>query len=132
MLLPGAKEALGTVRSKGYKIGLISNTGRTPGIVLRKVMENLGILEYFDTTTFSNETLVRKPAESAFRATLDKLKVAPKSAVHVGDDAEGDIAGAKRAGMRAIQIVAPGARKSNLADDYARTLDEIADKLERL
>lgn len=132
MLLPGAKEALRAVSDKGYKLGLISNTGRTPGTILRVVMDRMGILEYFDETTFSNEILVRKPAEKAFRSTLDKLKVLPKAAVHVGDDAEKDIGGAKKVGMRAIQVLVPGEERSALADFLVDSLDEVPGKLDSL
>jgi len=131
-LLPGAKEALKEVRSRGYRVGLISNTGRTPGSVLRTVMNNMGLLEFFDATTFSNEILARKPAEGPFRATLDKLRVVPKAAVHVGDDASSDIGGAKKVGMRAIQVLAEGAVKSPLADVHVDSLNEVIGSIERL
>jgi HAD superfamily hydrolase (TIGR01549 family) len=132
VLLAGAKDVLKAVKSKDYRIGLISNTGRTPGTVLRVLMRDMGILEYFDVTTFSNEILVRKPAEVAFTATLEKLKVVPKAAVHVGDDAESDIAGAKRVGMRAFQIVAEGEKPSASADGHATSLDQVLQELEKL
>ncbi len=132
-LLPGAKESLRAVESKGYKLGLISNTGRTPGSTLRILMAQMGILEFFDTTTFSNEIMVRKPAETAFRVTLDKLRVQPKAAVHIGDDAEKDVEGAKKVGMRAIQVVRDGAKKSSAADLHLRMLDgSVADKIDSL
>jgi HAD superfamily hydrolase (TIGR01509 family) len=132
MLLPGAKEALKDVRSKGYRVGLISNTGRTPGTTLRVLMDRMGILGYFDTTTFSNEILIRKPALGAFTVTLDKLKVVPKAAVHVGNDAESDIAGAKRAGMKALHIVADGTKPSPSADNHTRSLDQVLALIEKL
>lgn len=131
-LLPGAREALKAVRSKGYRMGLISNTGRTPGSVLRVLMGNMGILDYFDATTFSNEIMVRKPSEGAFAFTLEKLKVVPKAAVHVGDDPESDVAGAKRAGMRAVQIISNGVRPSAAADDSTRSLEELVGLIEAL
>ena len=132
MLLPGADEALKSVKEKGYKIGLISNTGRTPGSALRTMMGRMGILGYFDTTTFSNEILIRKPSEGMFRVTLDKLNVIPKAAVHVGDDPDSDIEGAKRAGMHAIQFVAVGETPSKAADGHIRSLDQVVERIERL
>jgi HAD superfamily hydrolase (TIGR01549 family) len=131
-LLPGAKEALKDVRSKGYRVGLISNTGRTPGTALRILMHNMGILGYFDATTFSNEILIRKPAEGAFTITLERLKVIPKAAVHVGNDAESDIAGAKSVGMRALHIVADGMKPSPSADGHTGSLDKVVGLIETL
>ena len=132
VLLPDAKETLKGVKSKGYRLGLISNTGRTPGTVLRVLMENMGILSMFDTTTFSNEILVRKPAEGAFTVTLEKLRVVPKAAVHIGDDAETDIFGAKRVGMKTLQLLSDGEKPSSSADLHARSLDQIAHLLDKL
>ena len=131
-VLPGAREALKALKEKSYRIGLISNTGRTPGSALRTVMEDMGVLEFFDATTFSNETLVRKPSEGAFRTTLDRLKVTPKAAVHVGDDAESDIIGAKKAGMHALHVVAPGQLASDSADGNVRSLSQVLESVERL
>jgi len=132
VLLPRAKEALDAVKSRGYRMGLISNTGRTPGSMLRVVMGDMGILDHFDATTFSNEIFVRKPAEGAFRVTLEKLKVAPKAAVHVGDDARSDIAGAKGVGMHALQLVPQGKAGSEKADAYVKSLEHVLDGIERL
>ena len=131
-LLPGAREALAEVREKGYKMGLISNTGRTPGSVLRVVMGNMGILDFFDVTTFSNEVLFRKPAEGVFRHTLDRLRVFPSAAVHVGDSVESDVVGAKKVGMKAIQILADGTKASEMADGHVRTLGDVLESVERL
>ena len=132
VLLPGAKKALDEVQNAGYRIGLISNTGRTPGSVLRVLMDRMGILEQFDVTTFSNEIQVRKPAEMAFMVTLDGLKVVPRAAVHVGDDAEKDIEGAKRCGMKAIQIASGDEKPSDFADARRSNLSGLLDDIAKL
>jgi putative hydrolase of the HAD superfamily len=131
-LLSGANRVLRSIKEKGYRMGLISNTGRTPGSVLRVMMSRMGILDYFDATTFSNETLVRKPSEGIFRTTLDRLKAIPKDAVHVGDDANSDIAGARSIGMHAIHLVADGKFPSKVADAHVKSLDQVIDRIERL
>ena len=131
-LLPGAKDALRSVSAKGYRMGLISNTGRTPGSVLRTMLGQMGVLDYFDATTFSNEILVRKPAESAFRLTLERLRAAPKASVHIGDSDESDVRGAKAVGMYAIQVLFDGKPASRFADAHVRSLDAVADSIERL
>lgn len=132
VLLPGALETLKETKERGYKLGLISNTGRTPGTVLRILLDRMGVLEFFDATTFSDEVLVRKPADRAFRATLEALRVQARVAVHVGDDPEKDIAGAKKAGMRAIQVLEPGGERSDLADFVVSSLAEVPEKLDAL
>lgn len=132
VLLPGAREALELVKGSGYRTGLISNTGRTPGSTLRVVMERLDILQFFDTTIFSNEILVRKPAGAAFSAALAQLKAAPKAAVHVGDDPESDVGGAKRAGLKAIHIVSGGHGSSSEADFSVPSMEDVPDAIQKL
>jgi len=131
VLLPGAKEALEAVKLRGCRIGLICNTGRTPGTTLRKLLERMGILWYFDVTTFSNEILVRKPAEAAFRTTLDRLGALPKVAVHIGDNPDNDIDGAKRVGMMAFHVTAYAEGEAPKADARMETLEGLAEALDK-
>jgi putative hydrolase of the HAD superfamily len=84
---------------------VVSNTMRTPGTVLRRVLEGQGVLGCFSELTFSDEVGVRKPAAEIFRLTLEKLGVNAAEAVHVGDDPVLDVAGARGAGLRVIQVV---------------------------
>lgn len=131
-LLPGAKEALRAAREKGYRLGLISNTGKTPGSTLRTLMGRMGILEHFQVTTFSNEIMVRKPAEAAFRITLEQLKTLPKAAAHVGDHPEHDMAAAKKAGMHAVQVMTHASAPAGEADIRVQSLEGVPDALDSL
>jgi putative hydrolase of the HAD superfamily len=101
-LNPDARPTLEGMRERVKKIGLISNTGRSPGTASRSVIDKLGILEFFDATTFSDEIGCRKPAERIFIDTAKQLGVDPANVVHIGDDPEADVWGAKRVGMRAF------------------------------
>ncbi|MBU1915308.1 MAG: HAD hydrolase-like protein [Candidatus Thermoplasmatota archaeon] len=56
----------------------------------------------------------------------------PKAAVHIGDDADSDIAGAKKVGMHAIHLVAVGKSPSKIADGHVKSLDQVIDRIERL
>jgi putative hydrolase of the HAD superfamily len=103
---PDSRPTLEEVARRGYRIGLVCNTGRTPGWVLRELFAGWGILDRFEALAFSNETGVRKPDPAIFRGVLDRLGVTPEVAVHVGDDAISDIAGAKSIGMRAVIVCA--------------------------
>ena len=53
--VPGASEVLDALKSRGLAIGLISNTGRTPGYVLREILDRLGLAPSIDAMVFSNE-----------------------------------------------------------------------------
>jgi putative hydrolase of the HAD superfamily len=102
--IKGARETLSSLKSAGYRLGLICNTGRTPGFVLRKLLRKYRLLGFFDVALFSDEILIRKPDPRIFRMALKGLKVAPRQAVHVGDDPGTDIAGALKAGMEALWV----------------------------
>jgi putative hydrolase of the HAD superfamily len=101
-LIDGAKETLQQIKKESYKIGLICNTGRTPGKTIRILLERLEMIHYFDVTVFSNELRIRKPDPRIFLYTLNQLKSYPKSSLHVGDIVELDVLGAKNAGMLSV------------------------------
>jgi putative hydrolase of the HAD superfamily len=103
-LMDGAKETLASLKNKGYKIGLISDTGFTPGKILKQVMNNAGVLEYFDTFSFSDETGVSKPNPTAYTTILNKFDISPEFGLHIGDIEKTDIVGAKQIGMKAIRF----------------------------
>ncbi|MBX3042897.1 MAG: HAD family hydrolase [Candidatus Kapabacteria bacterium] len=92
------------LKKSGYKIGLISDTGFTPGTILRKVIENEGLLGYFDSFSFSDETGVSKPNAKAYTKILNELRIKPELALHIGDIEKTDVKGAKSIGMKAIRF----------------------------
>jgi len=104
-LVEGSKETLSYLKKRNYKIGLICNTGRTPGKVLREVLKRKNLIQFFEVLTFSDELRVRKPNPEIFLSTLKLLHSSPNSALHIGDELKSDISGAKRCGMKAGWIV---------------------------
>jgi HAD superfamily hydrolase (TIGR01509 family) len=102
ILNDGAIATLEGMRGRVRKIGLISNTGRSPGVALRKLLEKLGILLYFDITVFSDEVGFRKPDRRIFDLAVKSLNAEPGNVIHIGDNPEADVWGAKRAGMNAV------------------------------
>ena len=125
VLLPKVKETLSAVDEAGFGVGLICNTGRTPGSILREVMSDMGIPGHFEVTTFSDEVLVRKPAPVIFRTTLEGLRTQASLCVHVGDDPVSDIGGARNVGMRSVQVSGTKWQKSHHADGHVERLDEV-------
>lgn len=103
-LMDGAKESLDSLKSQGYRIGLISDTGFTPGSILKIVMKNAGVLDLFDDFSFSDETGVSKPHSKAYYKLLDGFGVLPNEALHIGDIEKTDIIGAKQIGMYAVRF----------------------------
>src|SRR5262249_62515 len=82
----GARDALAALARRGYRLGLVSNTMRTPGRVLRELLRQYELLPFFAHLTFSDECGIRKPEPEIFYRTLQAVGVAPTEAVHVGDD----------------------------------------------
>jgi FMN phosphatase YigB (HAD superfamily) len=112
-----------------YRLGVICDTGLSPGWMLRDWMETHGILRYFSQQTFSDELGVSKPHPEAFLFTLARLGVSARQAVHVGDYPRTDIAGAKAVGMRAIRfkgVVDWTDDEQAKADAEIQSYDELA------
>jgi putative hydrolase of the HAD superfamily len=100
---PGAAECLTALRAIPLRLGLVSDVGLTSSETLRHRLDGFGLLAFFDTWAFSDETGWFKPSPEAYRPALEALAVAPEEAVHVGDNPRTDVAGAKDLGMRAVR-----------------------------
>jgi putative hydrolase of the HAD superfamily len=89
---------LAELRSRGLKLGLVSNTARD--------LERFVAHHKLDVdAALSSRTHGRvKPHESIFRAVLSQLEVAPVEALMVGDTVEDDVEGARALGMRALLL----------------------------
>jgi putative hydrolase of the HAD superfamily len=105
VLVEGARETLDALRERGLRLGLISNTGRTPGYALRKILDNLGVR--VDVMVFSNEHGACKPQRSIFEELREGLGVAFEEMAFVGDNLYVDVHGAQRCGMRGILFDPP-------------------------
>ncbi len=78
-------------------------------VSLHDVLDELGWTARFGAVVTSAELGVAKPAPEPFLVALRALGVAPsRDVVHVGDDAEVDLAGAAAAGVRGVLIVREG------------------------
>ena len=106
MLMEGAVEVLAELRGMGLRLALISNTGRTPGRVLRLLMSEMGIADAFDTLIFSDEVGLAKPNPAIFDLALAALEVTTAETLHVGDDLVLDWYGAHQADMSACVLCA--------------------------
>ena len=130
----GARPALEALAARGYTLAVVSNTMRTPGVILRKILERHGLLGFFKHATFSDEVGVRKPAPEIFALSLRAVRAEPAAAVHVGDDAVLDVEGAHAAGMRAVHVASTPGRLSAMqqAEAVIPTLRELPAAIARL
>jgi len=98
-IAPGALELTDTLRERGYRVGVISNTVGEPGAFLRPTLTSMGFDRSVETYVFSDEQPWTKPSPEIFFYALRQLNEPPDLAVHVGD-AWADLEGARRAGYR--------------------------------
>lgn len=97
-------DTLQYLKSRGYKIGLISNTSK-PAQRLLAAFREIGVAPYFNASVlFNGSRMCRKPCADIFRHVLQHDKVVPQHAVMIGNDYEKDIAGGKGVGMHTILI----------------------------
>lgn len=122
----GAPDVLRELRAAGLRIGLISNTGRTPGYALRRILESAGLSEWIDAMVFSNEHGACKPEASIFEALRQALGVACDEMVFVGDNPWVDVYGAQRFGMRAV-LFEPPVRGTAVAPPVEHGLEIVPD-----
>jgi putative hydrolase of the HAD superfamily len=124
--MPGAMYALPALAER-YRLAVICDTGYSPGLVLRELLERNGMLKYFRYLYFSNEHGMSKPEPRVFTRTLGELDVRAGEAAHVGDIQRTDIAGAQGAGMAAVLFVAANDHdaRDTTADLVVRHFDEL-------
>jgi HAD superfamily hydrolase (TIGR01549 family) len=105
VVLPGAVEFLSFLKTRGIKLGLISNT-QMPSRFRHPTIEKQGLLSYFDVIVLSSEVSWRKPRAEIFLEALRQLQVEPEECLHFGDNIRADVEGAKQVGILAVQVLA--------------------------
>lgn len=98
-LFPETLEVLETFRAKGFRMGVISDTGPS----LKLTLKAAGIGHYFDCAICSDLAGVEKPDPRIYQTALDALGVQASESLYVDDyDVEAD--GARALGMTAFHI----------------------------
>jgi HAD superfamily hydrolase (TIGR01509 family) len=93
--IEGAVETIRLLRARGLEVAVVSNWD----IGLSEQLERLGLAALFTAITTTAEAGAPKPDPAVFRLALERLRVHPSRALHVGDE-PGDEDGAAAAGMR--------------------------------
>jgi putative hydrolase of the HAD superfamily len=106
-LKEGVEETLNALTDR-YHLGIISDTGVTPGNLIREYLDRRGLLHHFVSTIFSDETGYCKPHPFQFEKALRELDAVPPEAFHVGDLIRTDVAGAQAIGMKAVWVQTEG------------------------
>src|SRR5512144_511290 len=107
--------SLGMLRDRGLRLIAVSNWDCS----LPRVLERCDLEGMLDGTVTSAGAGARKPDPAIFAAALELAGCGPDEAVHVGDTAEEDVAGARAAGIRPLLIDRQG------TDGDISSLEEI-------
>jgi putative hydrolase of the HAD superfamily len=97
---PDVQPALRHGREGGLRLVVVSNWD----VSLHEVLERLELAPLLDGILTSAEVGMRKPGARIFERALDLAGVAPGEAVHVGDNLDEDVAGARNAGIAPVLI----------------------------
>jgi len=130
-LNPDACEVLRWLKNQGKYVGIICNTGLTPGFGLRRFLEREGVVKYIDVMIFSDEVGIRKPDPRIFHLVSERLKVKPCEVIHVGDNLRSDVWGAKNAGLKAVYFLCEAGR-DKMAESDPASLVSLSRKLDGL
>lgn len=100
--LPGALEALTTLKRQGYRLGLISDCSAEVPLL----WETLPFAALIEAPVFSCAVGHLKPDPRIYQIACERLEVAPGACLYIGDRPE-EVIGARAAGMRAIRVRPP-------------------------
>ncbi len=64
----------------------------------------IGLAQYFEASLTAREAGMLKPDPRIFEILLDRAGLRAEEAAHVGDDADADVEGARRAGVLPIWL----------------------------
>jgi putative hydrolase of the HAD superfamily len=101
------------LRARGIRIALVSNCSQHT----RQLLNDLGVAPLADAVILSCEVAAVKPSPEIYRRALSDLGVAPADALMV-DDQPSYCAGARTAGLKAVQMVRPGLEERLPRSDF--------------
>lgn len=102
------EDTLRKLKSQGYIQAVLSNTATTDSDGARRMLERLGIAEFFSYIYATQSELTHdkpeKPSPEAFEIVLSALKVNSNQVVMIGNSWDNDIIGANRSGIHSIWL----------------------------
>lgn len=125
-LFPGAIETLEWLRSRGVRLGMMTNGA---GAAQRAKIERFGLAPYFEYILIEGEFGCGKPDQRVFSTLLEVLRVKPEDAWAVGDNLEFDVFGPMDKGIYGVWVDASG---RGLPDGASRKPDRVVASLRDL
>ncbi len=100
--LPGVLDALARLARAGLPTAVVSNWD----VSLHDVLVQTGLRPHLRAVVLSAEAGARKPDPRLYAIACARLGVAPRDALHVGDEPRHDVDAARAAGLRAVLVSA--------------------------
>lgn len=136
-LEPDALDMLNTLKSNGYRLGLITNAANAPDA--NRLIDKHQLRGFFDAVLISAEEKIRKPDIRIYTRALQRLEISPNQAAMVGDTLTADILGAQNSGLYGIWIKRHADHPKNQSllttiqpDAIINSLAELPDVLQTL
>jgi putative hydrolase of the HAD superfamily len=124
---PDAVPTLEELRRRGHRLGMISACSQE----VPDVWDRTPFGPLFDTAVFSCSVGVSKPDPRIYEIAREELGVEAGDCLFVGDGANDELPGAERAGMKAVQLRAPGEPLTPEGERWTgRYVERLSDVLE--
>ncbi|HEX9975423.1 MAG TPA: HAD family hydrolase [bacterium] len=101
-LMPGIVPVIQSLAEK-FKLGIIANQPRE----VVDILENLGLLNYFQIQGISQVVGMSKPDPRFFHWALEQAECQPHEAIMIGDRVDNDVKPARSIGMKSIWLPLP-------------------------
>jgi len=111
-LYSDVRRCLDHLRGERRRLGVVSNSRSEAAV--RRILDRVGILRYFERVVSSGTEGVAKPDPEIFRRALTRLQLAPEETLYVGNLPRTDALAARRAGLHSVWLHRDG---TGLGDD---------------
>lgn len=121
----GALEVLQQLKEQGYRLGALSNGNAD--------IHRVGLGELMSFQLSADQAGVEKPHPDIFHQMLRQQKLRPEQVIHVGDNPDHDVQGARNAGVWSIWLnLQAQSHQHSPADEQITELDQLPDAVRRI
>jgi len=97
-LYPGVEQGLDYLKSRGYRMGCVTNKA---GEFTHPLLKNLGLSKYFEETVCGDDTPKLKPDPLPLLFAAENMGINPQNSLMIGDSSN-DVQAARAAGFQII------------------------------
>jgi putative hydrolase of the HAD superfamily len=113
-VFPDAMPSLDSLRANNIRLCIISNfVWGAPELI-----HDLELTSHFEALVISARVGFQKPNSGIFNVALERMKVEPANAWHVGDSYRADVIGARRVGINGVLIDRSGTEPARAREQH--------------